>query len=70
MMKQGVVFSVLLLFTALSAQPAVAADPPVKKSKTNICHPKNGRYYHKTKNYTPYNSMEACIQSGGRAAKR
>ncbi|OYD24767.1 hypothetical protein B6S09_08860 [Oceanimonas baumannii] len=62
--------SALLLFTTLSAHPVFASEPQVKKSKTNICHPKGGRYYHKTKNYTPYNSMEACIQSGGRAAKR
>ena len=49
---------------------AMAADPPVKKSKSNICHPKGGTYYSRTKNYTPYQSMADCIKSGGRKPKK
>ena len=52
------------------ATPSYAADPPVKKSKNNICHPKDGTYYKRTKNYTPYQSMEECIKSGGRESKK
>ena len=46
--------------------PVNAADPPVKKNKNNICHPKGGTYYKKIKNYTPYKTMKECIKSGGR----
>lgn len=70
MKKRLVTLSALALAASLLAPSAMAADPPVKKSKSNICHPKNGRYYHKTKNFTPFDSMDACIKSGGRAAKR
>lgn len=46
------------------------SNPPVKKSQSGICHPKGGTYYSRTKNFTPYNSMKECLQSGGRAPKR
>jgi len=41
-------------------------EPQVKKSTSNICHEKGSTYYARTKNYTPYNSIEACLASGGR----
>lgn len=50
--------------------PVSAADPPVKKSVNNICHPKGGTYYKRTKNYTPYKTMKECIKSGGRKPKK
>jgi hypothetical protein len=56
--------------TLMLSLPAQAADPPVKKSKNNICHPKGGIYYEKTKNYTPYQTMKECIKSGGRKPKK
>ena len=43
---------------------------PVKKSKNNICHPKGGQYYSRTKNHTPFLTMQACLNSGGRKARR
>ena len=57
-----------LLFAvgSILSLPVNAADPPVKKSANNICHPKGGTYYKRTKNYTPYQSMKECIKSGGR----
>ncbi|WP_421335508.1 hypothetical protein [Aeromonas veronii] len=49
---------------------ALAAEPPVKKSRSGICHPKGGTYYNRTKHYIPYDTMQACLDSGGRAPKR
>jgi len=45
-------------------------NPPVKKSKSGICHPKGGTYYSRTKHFISYKTMEACIKSGGRKPKR
>ncbi|MGN5063479.1 hypothetical protein [Aeromonas sp. 6P] len=45
---------------------ALAAEPPVKKSRSGICHPKGGTYYNRTKHYIPYDTMQACLDSGGR----
>jgi hypothetical protein len=58
------------VITSVFAFPVGAADPPVKKSKNDICHPKGGTYYKRTKSYTPYQSMEECIKSGGRKSKK
>ena len=38
----------------------------VKKSKSGICHDTSSKWYWKTKNYTPFASIAACLKSGGR----
>ncbi|KKP92699.1 MAG: hypothetical protein US25_C0083G0003 [Candidatus Moranbacteria bacterium GW2011_GWE1_36_7] len=45
-------------------------NPPVKKSSTGICHQKGTDYYEKTKTFTAYFSLNACLQSGGRLPKK
>ncbi|MEL6239390.1 MAG: hypothetical protein AAFQ90_12480 [Pseudomonadota bacterium] len=57
----------LIAETPLSA--FVQPEPAVKMSKSGICHPKGGTYYSRTKNYTPYPSMKACLEAGGRRPK-
>jgi len=46
------------------------STPPVKKSNSNICHPKGGTYYSRTKHFTPFATMDDCIKSGGRPPKK
>ena len=41
----------------------------VKMSSTGICHAPGTQYYDKTKNFTPYDSIEACLNAGGRLPK-
>jgi len=67
---KGIQLSCAIVLFAVFSFGAVSAEPAVKKSKTGICHPKGGTYYHKTKNYEPYQSMAECINSGGRKSKR
>ena len=43
---------------------------PVKKSRSGICHCPGGSYYGRTRNFTPYWSIEDCLASGGRHPKR
>lgn len=45
-------------------------EPIVKKSTTGICHAKGSTYYSRTKNFVPYDSIEECLDSGGRLPKR
>lgn len=45
------------------------AEPAVKKSKSDICHDKTSNAYKQTKNFTPFNSMDECVKSGGRPPK-
>jgi len=49
--------------------PAPVADP-VKKSDSGICHEKTSPHYEKTKNFTPFNSMDECVKSGGKPPKK
>jgi len=57
----------VLLFISLSIQ---AADPPVKKSNSGICHDTKSSYYEKTKNFTPFKTIDECLKSGGRLPKK
>ena len=47
-----------------------AADPPVKKSISGICHDTKSSYYAQTKNFTPFNTMDECLKSGGQLPKK
>ena len=63
--------AVLLILTAFAA-PAFADDsnPPVKKSDSGICHARGTTYYSRTTHFKPYETLEACLKSGGRLPKR
>lgn len=56
--------------------PAPAPAPPpissgvVKKSVNDICHSPGTTYYDRTKNFTSYNSIQDCLNSGGRLPER
>jgi hypothetical protein len=46
-----------------------SSSGPVKMSKSGICHDRSSPWYGRTKNFTPYQSMNACIRAGGRPPK-
>ncbi|WP_290918142.1 DNA/RNA non-specific endonuclease [Halodesulfovibrio sp.] len=41
----------------------------VKLSRSHICHDSSSRYYSRTKHYTPYNTLQECLDAGGRLPK-
>jgi hypothetical protein len=57
-----------------AAAPAamVAADTPgvIKKSQSGICHAPGTTYYAQTLRFTPYETLAACLASGGRLPRR
>jgi hypothetical protein len=55
----------VLFFTGV-----VLASEPVKMSKSGICHAPNTTYYKQTKNYTPYPTLQDCLNAGGRMPKK
>jgi hypothetical protein len=64
----------LSLFLALgisfgSCASNLTSDPQVKQSSSGICHDKSNGSYNRTKNYTPFDSIVACINAGGRLPK-
>ena len=52
------------------AKATAAAEPEVKKSKSNICHDKTSPGYKQTKNYTEFKTMDECVKSGGKTPKK
>ena len=64
--------TLILMLALICAVPmaATAADLPVKKSNSGICHAPGSTYYDRTRNYVPYPNMSACLNSGGRMPKR
>ena len=65
--RSTVVLAILLGF---AAPLAAKQEPPVKMSKSGICHDRKSQYYSRTKNYRPFKSMKACLEAGGRRPKK
>ena len=60
----------LVLTTILISTSVFGQTEPVKMSKSGICHKPGSTYYQKTKNFTPYKTLDECLKSGGRLPKR
>jgi len=59
-----ILFSALILSCVTFAQADL-----VKKSKSGLCHSPASSYYDRTKSYTAFDSVNACLSSGGRLPK-
>ena len=61
----------IIFWAAIFVLGAVLAEasenPPVKKSKSEICHATDSNYYNRTKTYTAYNTLEECLASSTKA---
>ena len=66
-MKTKLLTLLVSMFILVSVQ---AADPPVKKSISGICNDTKSSYYVQTKNFTPFNTMDECLKSGGQLPKK
>ncbi|HEY7752261.1 MAG TPA: YHYH domain-containing protein [Steroidobacteraceae bacterium] len=43
--------------------------PPVKKSRSGICHNRDSQWYAQTIHFEPFNTIKKCLESGGRLPK-
>lgn len=74
-MAQGQLYRLLsisaptFLLIASTSVLATSPEPAVKKSNSGICHAEDSRWYSRTKNFTPYDTLDACLKSGGRLPK-
>ena len=60
---------VALFLLAILWNQASATQPEVKLSNSGICHDYSSRSYNRTKNFTPFQSLEDCLEAGGRLPK-
>ena len=71
-MKYSSIAALSLIAWHLSV-PALSAEEkpqPVKKSNARLCYEAGTPKYDQIKHFTTYDSMEACLESGGRPAAR
>ena len=63
----------LLALVASWAAPdegfAQTREPPVKLSRSGICHDAASQHYERLKDYRPFDSMDACLRAGGRLSQ-
>lgn len=52
-----------------SPAPPATSSGVVKKSNSGLCHAPGTTYYERTKDYTPYDSVQKCLDSGGSLPK-
>lgn len=64
----GHVLALALVVAATASGHAAAQE--VRKSNSGICHCPGGQYYERTSRHTAFDSIEACLASGGRHPKR
>jgi hypothetical protein len=57
----------IIVVLLVSAAPTAAAL--VKMSNSGVCHPPQSSWYDRTKSYQPFESVDACLASGGRLPK-
>ena len=43
--------------------------PPVKKSRSDICHDRESQWYDQTIHFEPFNTLKQCLESDGRLPK-
>ncbi len=55
------ILSLVVGFVSVPADASV-----IKKSNSGLCHPPQSSWYERTKNYQPYDSLDACLDSGGK----
>lgn len=67
-LKASLLFAILLGAGSCS-RADTAADPPVKKSNSKICHERGTADYAKTVHFSSFKTLDACLKSGGRLPK-
>ena len=61
-------YAILLVTGSVSCADA-SSDVAVKKSRARICHERGTPGYEQTKHFIPFDSIQACLKSGGRLPK-
>lgn len=58
-----------MLALLLSVSVVTHTHANVKLSSSDICHDPSSPYYESVKNFTPFETLELCLQAGGRLPK-
>ena len=61
---------VVVLITLPVDIASEATAQQIKKSRLGICHCPGGQFYDRTSNFTAFDTIGACLESGGREPQR
>lgn len=64
-----VVFFHLAVFSFFSLASDAATASAIKHSASGLCHPPQSSWYDRTRTYKPFDTVEACLDAGGRLPK-
>ncbi len=67
---RSLILVLVMMFSLNVFAQTKTTDAPVKKSKSSICHAPGSTYYERTKNFTPFKTLDDCLKSGGRLPKK
>lgn len=67
--KLSIVAALLSLVSFTASPDKELPWPPVKKSRSDICHDRDSQWYDQTIHFQPFNTMKECLESGGRLPK-
>ena len=62
-------YRLLALTLVIGFAPMAMAAETIKKTSSGICHPPTSSSYERTQNFSAYDSVKACLSSGGRLPK-
>jgi hypothetical protein len=63
----ALIYRVLVFLTLITLSSySLAQNQIIKKSSAGICHPPESSYYERTRNFRSFQTLRACIDSGGR----
>ena len=65
-MKTALIFPYLIIFIALLLSNGTATASVIKQSTSGLCHPPQSQWYERTQIYQPFETIEACLDAGGR----
>lgn len=65
-MKTASIFPYLVVSIALLLSNKTATASVVKQSTSGLCHPQQSQWYERIQNYQPFETIEACLDAGGR----
>lgn len=60
------VLATFVLIAGVVTTPQSTATAAVKQSSSGICHDQQSSYYERTRNYTGFGTLAACLENGGR----
>ena len=65
-----IIFCILMVVTAFFGAAPAFSEGVVKLSKSGVCHSSESPHFEKIKTFTPFSSLQNCLEAGGRLPRQ